>query len=206
VTGPRPNISLQRTAPCGLAAELRSFGAWARRVQFFVRHLGIVALLCAPPRIMTATSGMNYGPLAGADAVEVSSEHITLGATLAMKEDTARSMWDAVKDPTAFKALLAAKVAERLKSGGLRVVASSEYAVVISMFGGHFSESGCQSQNVVLLEIGITQPGDNFTPPTRTVLLMVDDSHLATSLLNATLAVIDEFVAQRTAWRKATHQ
>jgi hypothetical protein len=65
-----PNISLQRTAPCGLAAELGSFGGtWHRLVA--VASFGLAGLVSVP--YVAATSGRNvYFELAGLKSVSVS--------------------------------------------------------------------------------------------------------------------------------------
>src|SRR5262249_28105455 len=148
--------------------------------------------------VAAGTSEKNIGPMAKMD--DISVERVMIGNSLA--PDDARTSPLSIRNAAEFKAALIAKVTDRLVSGGVRVSPKSRNEIWFDIFGGKFESSECSSSNFVMLEVYVAGPKDVRVSAARTFLAVVDDERLASALIDAAVAAVDEFLADRKAYRE----
>ncbi len=164
-----------------------------------VRSLTLAVFLFAAPCL--ATSIINIGPLAKADDVAI--EPLLIGNTLAPEDVRAQPLLGGDSGRvTRLRESLTTAITERLSKAQIAVNPRSSYTIRFGIFGGRFP-SVAPSKIVVMLEVRVWQPDTTTACAERTVINVVDDGDLETSILSMATRVLDEFIQQRAAYRAA---
>src|SRR3989442_851492 len=104
-----------------------------------------------------ANSKRNIGSIANVDEVSVDAMR---GDSLGLEQDRGTPLFDTDFARVArLEANLKAGAAERLRSGGLRVVAQSENVIRFNVFGGTFASAGCSSRVFFMLQVQVCLVG-----------------------------------------------
>jgi len=150
-----------------------------------------------------ATSVINQGPLASAEAVAI--EQVLIGTTLGLRgdkpavelfgQDFARS--------ARFKSAMATALSKRFTAAGIPVSPTAKHSVQVALFGGTVASAGCGPKVFYLVVVTVAQPDDSRGYPERTILGVSEDATLEPAVIDAAVGAVDEFIAQRAASRKA---
>jgi hypothetical protein len=160
-----------------------------------VTGIGIALWLYAIP--LHPTSGISTGPIADVDELSI---NVSLGSHLALDFASATELGLDASTAETFKQSLLARVRDHFTQAGVRVSQTEDRVLFISVYGGHFPESG-SAHNFYLVEIGLQRAEEGYAGPDRTVLGTATDERLPGALLTTVLAVVDEFIEQRAQYR-----
>ena len=166
------------------------------------RALALTALLAfADPA--PATSLLNQGPIASAEAVSI--EDVLVGATLGLGgHKPATALFGRDFDRAArFRSAMAKALTTRFTAAGISVSAAAEHSLQVALFGGTVEDAACPQKVFFLVQVFVCQPGESRGFPERTILGVSDDSNLEAAVVEAAVAAVDEFIAQRAAFRKS---
>ena len=178
-----------------LGVVKRPRGSWPSAAA----RLAVVAALAATA---LGTSMRNIGPLAKMN--DISIEAVMIGNSLAPDGSESTTLFQGdVKASEAFRTALGAEIEAHLKAGGMGIDSKSRNHIGFNVFGGKFLGSGCESQNFFMIEVWVTGPKDKRYSTERTILGVVDDDALAATIIKAAVSAVDEFLAQRKAFREA---
>jgi len=143
-------------------------------------------------------SGFSIGPLAYVDELSV---EVVIGQSLALDQDAATPLFNsmpAVRDQ--FKSDVKRRLTELLEKAGIKVTASQQKVLSVSVFGGHFKAS---ANNLYLVEAGYVGPDRSCGDPDRSVLGTAEDTRLAPTLLRTVTEIVNEFLVERQRYRES---
>jgi hypothetical protein len=143
------------------------------------------------------------GPIADVDELSID---VTIGFPLALDEDSATELFDAnPSGASAFQSSLLPQLTSHLEKASIRVTKTQDRVLTVSIYGGHFAKSGCD-RNFYLVQVGLARAEEPYSGPDRTILGTATDADLSQSLLTTVLAVVDEFIEQRSRYRAIQNQ
>ncbi len=158
--------------------------------------LAIGMLLLGTP--VWSMSGLSIGPLAYVDQLSI---EIVIGQSLALDQDAATPLFKsmpAIREQ--FKSDVRARLTELLEKAGIKVTASQERVLSVSVFGGHFKAS---ADNFYLVEAGYAGPDVSCDGPDRSVLGTAGDTSLAPALLDTVTNIVNQFLVERQRYRES---
>ena len=149
-----------------------------------------------------ATSVINVGPLASAEAVTI--EEVLVGSTLGLRGDkpSTELFGQDFARSARFKSAMATALKNRFTEAGIPVSPTAKHSVQVALFGGTVASASCGPKVFYLVVVTVSQPDDTRGYPERTILGVSEDSTLEAAVIDAAIGAVDEFIAQRAASRK----
>lgn len=158
---------------------------------------GLLASMVASS--LSATSAMDVGPLYDVDELSI---EVMIGSPLASDGHSARQLFSSdIAKADVFEKALVTAATQHLQKAGVRVSSTQDRILMVSLYGGQFTDSGCD-QNLYLVEVAVCRSEEDYCGPSRTLLGVASDARLSDSLLTTVIAVVDDFIEKRSRYRE----